>query len=132
MELNRRDFLLLAAAAAAGCQCGCASAAGAQPEHVVNAGPAARFAADGLYTQFHNQGFFLIRRDGRLFALSSYCTHRKCKLSAEPDRSFYCKCHGSTFAPDGKVTQGPATRNLPQLRVEPNDQGQLLVTVPRT
>ncbi|HUJ71334.1 MAG TPA: Rieske 2Fe-2S domain-containing protein, partial [Verrucomicrobiae bacterium] len=54
----------------------------------------------------------------------------RCKLSGERDRSFYCPCHGSTFNPDGKVTEGPATRNLPALPSFTNEDAQLLVTVP--
>ena len=53
------------------------------------------------------------------------------KLKAERDYSFYCRCHGSTFDPGGKVTEGPATRNLPVLPTT-NSQGHLIVKVPVT
>ncbi len=60
----------------------------------------------GNYRDF---GFFVIRRGDQLLALSAICTHRKCKLYAEPDSSFYCKCHGSTFDPCRPVCcKGPA------------------------
>ena len=78
---------------------------------------------------FRDQGFFVIRNGEKLIALSAICTHRKCRLFAEPNRSFYCKCHGSTFDPAGKVTSGPAKRDLPILPVFVNEKGQLLVTV---
>ena len=110
--MDRRRFILLAAAAAAtGNPCG-AYARGAG-EQVIDAGPLGSFAADGLYDGFRDLGFFVIRKGDKLVALSSNCTHRKCRLKAEKDRSFYCKCHGSTFDPNGKVTEGPATRDLP-------------------
>jgi Rieske Fe-S protein len=132
--MNRRDFLLLAAAAAlaAGCQAGGTTGGSAAPreERVVDAGPAANYAADGVYGGYRDQGFFLIRSGGKLTALSAICTHRKCKLESEPDRSFYCACHGSTFDPGGRVTEGPATRNLPQLSISTSGQGHLLVKVP--
>lgn len=99
-------------------------------ERVVNAGPVSNFASDGLYTHFRDQGFFVIRKGEELFALSSICTHRTCKLDAEPNRSFFCACHGSTFDPGGKVTEGPAKRDLPILTSVTNENGQLLVTVP--
>ena len=98
-------------------------------ERVVDAGPAGNYAAAGVYGNFRDQGFFVVRKGEQLFALSAFCTHRKCKLLAEPNRSFYCKCHGSTFDPAGKVTLGPAKRDLPVLPASVNEQGQLLVTV---
>src|SRR5258707_10506076 len=99
-------------------------------QRVVNAGLASNYAADGVYTDFGDRGFFVVRRGDKLFALSAICTHRKCKLAAEPDRSFYCKCHGSTFDPVGHVTKGPAKRDLPMFSTSMNEQGQLVVTVP--
>ena len=131
MIINRRQFLLLTAGLAAGCKSandGGGPAAGA--ERTVNAGPAGNYAADGVYTNYRDEGFFVIRRGDKLFALSAICTHRKCKLTAEPDRSFYCKCHGSTFDAAGHVTEGPARRDLPVYSITTGEQGQLLVTMP--
>jgi Rieske Fe-S protein len=131
MILNRRQFLLLTAGLAAGCQAWSdGGATTAKPERMIAAGPANNYAADGVYNNFRDQGFFVIRRDGKLFALSAICTHRNCKLTAGPDRSFYCKCHGSTFAPDGHVTKGPARRDLPVLATVTDANGQLLVKLP--
>ncbi len=99
-------------------------------ERVVNAGPVSKYSADGLYDGFRDQGFFLVRKGDKLVALSSYCTHRKCKLVAESNRSFNCPCHGSTFDPNGKVTEGPAKRDLPTLPSFTNETGDLFVRVP--
>ncbi|HUJ71975.1 MAG TPA: Rieske (2Fe-2S) protein [Verrucomicrobiae bacterium] len=130
--MNRRQFLILTAAAVvSGCQSmGGGSSTAAHGRRVINAGPIRNYAADGLYDRFRDQGFFVVRKGDELFALSSYCTHRRCKLSGECDRSFYCPCHGSTFNPNGKVTGGPATRDLPALPSFTNEDAQLLVTVP--
>jgi len=95
----------------------------------VNAGPVGNYATDGVYSAFRNQGFFIVRRGEKLFALSAICTHRKCKLDPEPDRSFHCPCHGSTFDANGHVTGGPAPRDLPVLATSINGSGQMLVTV---
>ena len=132
MMINRRQFLLLTAGLAAGCKTinDGNSTTVAKPERVIPAGPASNYAADGVYNNFRDQGFFVIRRDGKLFALSAICTHRKCKLTAEPDRSFYCKCHGSTFDPDGHVTKAPARRDLPVFSTTTDENGQLLVKLP--
>lgn len=125
--MNRRHFLLLAAAASAAANPKSVSARGA--EQLIDAGPLSSYASDGLYESFHDLGFYVIRQGDKLVALSSYCTHRKCKLKAERDHTFYCKCHGSTFDPGGKVTQGPATRDLPALQTV-SDKGHLVVKVP--
>jgi Rieske Fe-S protein len=130
--MNRRRFLILAAACAAVSNSDHASARSAtdgHPEKLIDAGPLSKYSADGLYEGFHDLGFFVIRNGDKLIALSSYCTHRKCKLTAERDHTFYCECHGSTFDPGGKVTQGPATRNLPVLPTI-SDKGHLFVKMP--
>ncbi|MGA9450898.1 MAG: Rieske (2Fe-2S) protein [Verrucomicrobiia bacterium] len=130
MSMNRREFLILTAAFAAGCSSmENVGLPAAGKQRVVNAGPVGNYAADGVCSAFRNQGFFIVRRDEKLFALSAICTHRKCKLDAEPDRSFHCPCHGSTFDPNGHVTGGPARRDLPVLATSVDENGQILVTV---
>ena len=133
MFLNRRQFLLLTAGvgALAGCQTGGDGGVPAMlgTERVVNAGPAGNYASDGVYDSFRNDGFFVVRQGAKLFALSAICTHKFCKLRAETDHSFYCKCHGSTFDPNGKVTLGPAKRDLPIYSATIDEQGQLQVRI---
>jgi|SRR5579862_1392115 len=125
--MNRRHFLFLSAAFAAGCAApgGSSGVRGG----VVNAGPASQYLADGVYAGYRYSGFFIVRRGANLFAVSSICTHRKCKLNAEADKTFSCPCHGSTFDPDGHVTKGPARRDLPVYEISTNDKGELLVTI---
>ena len=129
--MNRRKFLILTAAYAAGCSSmDHVSVPATGKERVVDVGPVDNYAADGIYPAFRNQGFFILRRGEKLFALSAICTHRKCKLDVEPDCSFHCPCHGSTFDPNGHVTGGPARRDLPVFAISVNENGQMLVTVP--
>ena len=46
-------------------------------------------------------------------AVSAACTHQGTTIQFQKDNNrFYCNNHGSTFALDGTVTNGPATRNL--------------------
>jgi len=125
--INRRQFLILAAACAA--VTNPHSAYSGNSDRLIDAGPLTNYASDGFYDGFRDLGFFVIRKAGKLTVLSSYCTHEKCKLKAERDHSFYCRCHGSTFDPGGKVTQGPATRNLPALATI-SEKGHLMVRVP--
>jgi cytochrome b6-f complex iron-sulfur subunit len=130
MRISRRQFLILAAGLAGGCETAKDGvSATVNRGRMVDAGSASSYAADGVYSSFRNRGFFLVRRGDKLFVLSAICTHRKCTLAAEPDRSFYCKCHGSTFDPGGHVTKGPAKRDLPMLSAHTNEEGRLIVDV---
>jgi glycine/D-amino acid oxidase-like deaminating enzyme/nitrite reductase/ring-hydroxylating ferredoxin subunit len=51
--------------------------------------------------------------DGALVAVSPRCTHLGCQVNwNRAERSWDCPCHGSRFAPDGRVLQGPAVHAL--------------------
>ncbi|NLT06070.1 MAG: FAD-dependent oxidoreductase [Solirubrobacterales bacterium] len=51
--------------------------------------------------------------DGSLTAVSSRCTHLGCQVNwNRAERSWDCPCHGSRFAPDGRVLEGPAVHAL--------------------
>ena len=51
--------------------------------------------------------------DGALYAVSAICTHLGCVVRwNDAERSWDCPCHGSRFARDGSVLQGPATEPL--------------------
>lgn len=53
------------------------------------------------------------RDDGSLVAVSTRCTHLGCQVNWNTaERSWDCPCHGSRFAPDGSVLQGPAVHRL--------------------
>jgi Rieske Fe-S protein len=131
MIISRRSFLLLTAGFVAGCAADDDDryVAGPVIPQIVDVGPASQYAANGVYSHFRDRGFFIVREQDKLFALSAICTHRRCKLVSEADHSFYCKCHGSTFDPSGKVTSGPARRSLPVYAIASNDEGRLLVSV---
>lgn len=135
MELSRRQLVVLASVAAVG---GCAPGAGEETDHApivfprgpVDAGPLSNYPHDGVYAQYRDSGFFLIRQGNRLFARSALCTHRTCKLNARRDE-FHCPCHGSVFTLDGRVTRGPARRDLPGFIVEQAPNGHLIVHTDR-
>ncbi len=141
MMLTRRQFAILLAAVAAGCerqndktvtaapaaQTSPPSSQTSTPPGAIDAGLISEFKSDDVYADLRDQGVFIIRRDEKLFAISSVCTHKGCKVRVASDQSFYCKCHGSTFDRDGHVTKGPATRDLPRLPVATNEQDHLLI-----
>ena len=125
-EIDRRRFLALVTSGLATIQ---ESPAASPQGHLVDAGPANLYASDGIYDKFRDLGFFLVRVNGKLIALSSYCTHRICKVNPQKDQTFLCKCHGSTFTEEGKVTEGPAKRDLPILPLSTSSNGHLLVDI---
>jgi Rieske Fe-S protein len=46
-------------------------------------------------------------------ALSARCTHLGCIVAFnDAETAWQCPCHGSRFAVDGSVIQGPANRPL--------------------
>lgn len=58
--------------------------------------------------------------DNRLHAVSGRCSHMGCELKWNgADTSWDCHCHGSRFAPDGAVLEGPALAPLAPARFDP-------------
>ena len=52
--------------------------------------------------------------DGQTRRVSAHCTHLGAVLEwNDAERSWDCPLHGSRFAPDGAVLEGPATSPLP-------------------
>ena len=52
--------------------------------------------------------------EGQVHAVSAVCTHLGCIVDFNPaDATWDCPCHGSRFATDGSVIQGPAVVALP-------------------
>lgn len=129
MGINRREFVALTCVLAAGCAAdgGGGNAAPPALSGPIDTGPASDYAADGVYDRFRSAGFFIVRQGPKLFAISSICTHRHCPLKPQTDHSFYCKCHGSAFTPDGHVSEGPATRDLAVYKTSVDPNGHLIV-----
>lgn len=57
--------------------------------------------------------------DNTLRAFSAVCPHLGCIVNWNNDeKSFDCPCHGSRFATDGTVINGPAKTDLPPIKVK--------------
>jgi menaquinol-cytochrome c reductase iron-sulfur subunit len=65
--------------------------------------------------------------DSDVTVYSPICPHLGCGYNWNAqDQHFECPCHGSVFAPDGKVLAGPAPRPLDTLPTK-IENGELLV-----
>ncbi len=54
--------------------------------------------------------------DGSVSVRSATCTHLGCTVAWNPaERTWDCPCHGSRFAPDGRVISGPAESPLSEV-----------------
>jgi Rieske Fe-S protein len=63
--------------------------------------------------------------DGRTCAVSAVCTHMGGVLRFNDlERSWDCPLHGSRFAADGSVLEGPATKDLKQQDLAPESDQQ--------
>ena len=52
-------------------------------------------------------------KSGNLHLMSAKCTHLGCTVAWNPTaQTFDCPCHGSRFATDGSVIEGPANQPL--------------------
>ncbi|MCA1812466.1 MAG: FAD-dependent oxidoreductase [Halobacteriales archaeon] len=66
------------------------------------------------------RGKVAVSRDaeGTLQACSATCTHLGCTVGWNAaEKSWDCPCHGSRFAPDGKVLNGPAVEGLERIDI---------------
>lgn len=80
----------------------------------------------GSVKEFTEESVIVFADDDGLYAISKICTHLGCVI-LDSDNGFRCPCHGSLFAPDGKVLKGPAPRDLEWYAIESLPGGQLVV-----
>lgn len=99
--------------------------------NVVVVGPASAFP-QGTGTFFRQFMLFIVHDAGGLFAMTSVCTHAGCDVEFQPNRTFKCPCHGSTFDGNGKATAGPAVAPLDHFALSTDVNGDLVVEFDRT
>jgi nitrite reductase/ring-hydroxylating ferredoxin subunit len=67
----------------------------------------------GLVSDEEGRWATYVDDSGTVHSVSSTCTHMGCLVSFnDVERDWECPCHGSRFALDGSVLQGPATAPL--------------------
>ena len=69
---------------------------------------------EGVVAKLNGEKVAAYRDDnGKLHTVSALCTHLGCVVQwNDAERSWDCPCHGSRFAVDGAVLQGPAVHPL--------------------
>ncbi|MHC4579698.1 MAG: QcrA and Rieske domain-containing protein [Planctomycetota bacterium] len=63
---------------------------------------------------------FLVRRGGRILALSALCTHARCRVRFQ-EGEFRCPCHGGVFSLAGEVLKGPPEKPLARFATKIED-----------
>ncbi|HUN80615.1 MAG TPA: ubiquinol-cytochrome c reductase iron-sulfur subunit, partial [Phycisphaerae bacterium] len=133
-EPSRRDVLLGAGWAALAVSFGIVPAAAfnrfmapnvlEEEDPKVRCGPLAKYSSmppgdvNEDYKPVKPSGFWIIREEERIAALSIICTHLGCIPSWLPnDRKFKCPCHGSGYKPDGTNFEGPTPRPLERFKI---------------
>ena len=69
----------------------------------------------------------VVRANGRLYAMTSRCTHRNCALKLDNQSTIYCPCHKSRFSHDGIVEKGPAKSSLVRYAISTDEKGHVVV-----
>ncbi|MEK6233253.1 MAG: ubiquinol-cytochrome c reductase iron-sulfur subunit [Planctomycetales bacterium] len=92
----------------------------------VKLGPVEKFTATPV-TFFPKRRLWIYSGEQGLYAVSAVCTHLGCVVSTPEEGGYFCPCHGSRFAADGKVVSGPAPRPLAHLKLTLSPDGQLVV-----
>ena len=79
-----------------------------------------------------NDELMLIRKSETSFiAVKTICTHKGCDVEIEGGK-FVCPCHGSEYTLDGKVTEGPATKDLKTFEtIFDSDKGTIKIKMPQ-
>ncbi|MFI5390601.1 MAG: ubiquinol-cytochrome c reductase iron-sulfur subunit [Bacteriovoracales bacterium] len=73
-------------------------------------------------------GVWMVKMEGRLFALSNICTHLGCIPNWLPaEKKFKCPCHGSGYYQSGINFEGPAPRPLERYKITLTADGTIKV-----
>jgi cytochrome b6-f complex iron-sulfur subunit len=100
-----------------------------EPPSKFKVGDPKQFEEGKVVERFKDQGTWIVRNEGIIYALSTTCTHLGCTPNwLEREGKFKCPCHGSGFKITGVNFEGPAPRPLERWAVSvAAEDGQLVV-----
>lgn len=99
-----------------------------EPPSKVKVGMPDGFEEGKVTDRFKDQNIWVVRYQGKIYALSTTCTHLGCTPNwLESAGKFKCPCHGSGFYITGVNFEGPAPRPLERWAISVGDDGQLVV-----
>jgi cytochrome b6-f complex iron-sulfur subunit len=99
-----------------------------EPPSKIKVGAPSEFEEGKVVERFKDQNTWIVRHEGKIFALSTTCTHLGCTPNwLENERKFKCPCHGSGFHITGVNFEGPAPRPLERWAISIGDDGQIVV-----
>jgi cytochrome b6-f complex iron-sulfur subunit len=94
----------------------------------VKVGMPDNFEEGKVSDKFKPDHVWVVRYEGKIYALSTTCTHLGCTPNwLEREQKFKCPCHGSGFYITGINFEGPAPRPLERWGVSIGDDGQVVV-----
>ncbi len=85
--------------------------------------------SDGVNEAFKKSfGTWIVKSEGKLFALSTICTHLGCIPNwTAATQTFECPCHGSGYYVSGVNFKGPAPRPLERYQITKTTAGDIKV-----
>lgn len=99
-----------------------------EPSSRVKVGLPESYEEGKVVEKYKDQNIWVVRYEGRIYALSTTCTHLGCTPNwLESAAKFKCPCHGSGFYITGINFEGPAPRPLERWGIYIGDDGQLVV-----
>ncbi len=100
----------------------------AEPPSKVKVGFPESYEEGKVVDKYKDQNMWIVRYDGKIYALSTTCTHLGCTPNwLESAGKFKCPCHGSGFYITGINFEGPAPRPLERWALAIGDDGQIVV-----
>jgi cytochrome b6-f complex iron-sulfur subunit len=99
-----------------------------EPPSKFKAGFPSQFEEGKVTDVFKDRNAWVIKYQGKIYALSTTCTHLGCTPNwLESAGKFKCPCHGSGFYISGVNFEGPAPRPLERWGIGLSDDGQIVV-----
>jgi len=99
-----------------------------EPPSKFKVGDPQQYEDGKVVERFKDQGTWIVKNGGIIYALSTTCTHLGCTPNwLEREGKFKCPCHGSGFKISGVNFEGPAPRPLERWAIGIAEDGQLVV-----